>query len=98
MKLQYKIIWTDNATNDLRQILLYIQYDKVSAAKVFIKKIKSDVEKLRKHPQLGRIVPELCRKDIREIIVKKYRVVYKIETKKIIILTVFEGHKEFDSI
>ncbi|MBU0507059.1 MAG: type II toxin-antitoxin system RelE/ParE family toxin [bacterium] len=98
MKSQFKLIWTDKAANDLRQILSFIQYDKLSAATAFVKKIKKGVEKLRKYPQLGRIVPELCRKDIREIIVKNYRVVYKTDEKKIIIITIFEGHKEFNSL
>jgi len=44
-------------------------------------------------PRSGRVVPELARDDVREVIVGNYRIVYRIEAEAIVILTVFEGHK-----
>lgn len=38
-------------------------------------------------------MPEISNPDIREIITKNYRIVYKIRPNSIAILTVFEGHK-----
>jgi len=39
------------------------------------------------------MVPEISNPDIRELIFQKYRIVYKLKEKQIVILTVFEGHK-----
>jgi plasmid stabilization system protein ParE len=51
------------------------------------------VELLSDKPRIGRIVPELATPDMRELIFKKYRIVYRIEKNHITILTVFEGHR-----
>lgn len=45
-------------------------------------------------PFAGRVVPELGRDDIREAIVRNYRIVYLIAPNRIEVLTVFEGHQE----
>ncbi len=42
---------------------------------------------------MGRIVPEISNPEIRELIVEKYRIVYRVQEADIEILTVFEGHK-----
>ena len=42
---------------------------------------------------MGRIVPEISNPEIRELIVEKYRIVYRVQEEDIEILTVFEGHK-----
>ena len=39
----------------------------------------------------GRIVPEIHREDIRELIYGNYRIIYRLETKKVAILTVRHG-------
>ena len=44
-------------------------------------------------PHSGRVVPEFAQEDIREVIVGNYRIVYRIEAKDVVVLTVFEGHK-----
>ena len=87
-----KIFWTDRAANDLRQLHLYIQRDKPISAKNFIAKIKKPVERVHHFPNSGRMVPELNRQDMREIILENYRIIYKIEPKQIAILTVSESH------
>jgi plasmid stabilization system protein ParE len=42
---------------------------------------------------MGRVVPELANPDIRELLFKKYRIVYRLKANCIEILTVFEGHR-----
>jgi plasmid stabilization system protein ParE len=39
------------------------------------------------------MVPEIAHPHIRELLFKKYRIVYRIRKKSIEILTVFEGHR-----
>ncbi len=48
------------------------------------------------NPFLGRQVPEINNKTIRELLFRNYRIVYKIKSDSIEILTVFEGHKLLD--
>jgi plasmid stabilization system protein ParE len=46
------------------------------------------VERLKDFPEQGRRVPEAKRADVREIFFKGHRIVYRIESKRIVILTV----------
>lgn len=43
----------------------------------------------------GRVVPELDRKDVREVFLRSYRIVYRVLDAEIQVLTVFEGHRLF---
>lgn len=51
-------------------------------------------ESLVKFPHIGRVVPEFCSEDLREIIEGNYRIIY-ICQKNIVIITVFERHRLF---
>ncbi len=55
-------------------------------------------EKLIKLPEIGRMVPEYNRKDIRELIFQNYRIIYKLEENRILILTVIHGKRDLISI
>jgi plasmid stabilization system protein ParE len=50
-------------------------------------------------PRGGRIVPEIGNPEYREVLVRAYRIVYRIERdgEAIVVLMVFEGHKLLDS-
>ncbi|MBI2340645.1 MAG: type II toxin-antitoxin system RelE/ParE family toxin [Deltaproteobacteria bacterium] len=89
----FQVVWSEKAASDLRQIKNFISYDKPQAARSLIEKIKSRAERLTRFPQSGRIVPELSRNEIREIVVGNYRVIYKLSGRRVLILTVFEAHR-----
>jgi len=88
-----KINWTQKAQNNLISIGLYIKNDNPGIARKFLGAIRKRVLILKENPQIGRIVPGLNQADIRELIFKNYRIVYKLKSQDIDILTVFEGHK-----
>ncbi len=46
-------------------------------------------------PESGRIVPELRRNDVREIIVGEYRIVYRLEAEVATLITVFRSSRLF---
>jgi plasmid stabilization system protein ParE len=52
------------------------------------------VEVTRRHAHAGRVVRELGRDDVREIICGRYRIVYTVRRNTICVLTVFEGHMQ----
>ena len=47
------------------------------------------------YPESGRVVPELGRQEIREVIVGSYRVVYRMHEDATQILTVFRASRLF---
>jgi toxin ParE1/3/4 len=90
-----KIEWTHEALERLSEIEDFISQDSPERAEKFIDRIIERAESLSNNPLRGRAVPEISNPDIRELIFKKYRIVYRIRGKSIDILTVFEGHRLF---
>jgi addiction module RelE/StbE family toxin len=88
-----KITWTHEALKRLIEIEDYIAEDSQTRAVKFINQIIQKAESLKKHPQKGRIVPEFSIPELRELIYKNYRIVYKIKKESLEILTVFEAHR-----
>jgi toxin ParE1/3/4 len=66
--------------------------DNPRAADVWLGKLRDRARLAGRSPGLGRKVPEIDREDIREAIVGNYRIVYLVERKTVVILTLFEGH------
>ena len=90
-----KIIWSPLALERVQGIARYIAKDKPSAADKWVRELFKIVERLALHPRSCRIVPELNREDVREVIYGSYRVIYKI-TADIDILTVRHGRQLLD--
>ncbi len=86
-----KIIWSPLAIDRVAEIANYIAKDKPTAAEKWVDKIFSKVEGLISSPKLGRLVPEINKDQYREVIYGNYRIVYRIEEKRISILTVRHG-------
>jgi toxin ParE1/3/4 len=63
---------------DLVGIRDYIASDPSRYAALVIERIINSVERLSVFPESGRTVPELDDPSIREIIVKPYRIVYRL--------------------
>lgn len=73
-----KIIWTQLALADLKNIHDYISTESPVYANRMIEKLIAKVTLLNSFPESGRIVPEFEQKSIRELIEGNYRIVYKI--------------------
>lgn len=83
-----KIIWTATALSDLDSIAEYISADSIFYAKQFVQKILLAADKLEKHPELGKVVPELPQHNYREILFKRYRIIYRSEANVVYIISV----------
>ena len=89
-----EISWTDQALQDIDNIAEFISKDSFKYAKIQSRLFFDRVEALYSQPELGRIVPEIHKKKIRELIVGNYRLVYRIvSSKKIDILTIHHSRR-----
>ncbi len=86
-----KIIWSPLAIDRTTEIAEYIALDNPAAAKNWIGLIFQEVELLVSSPKMGRVVPEIGSKQIRELIIANYRIIYRIEKINISILTIRHG-------
>jgi toxin ParE1/3/4 len=85
--------WTDRAKRDLAQIGDYISQDNPAAAARWVDALLALAERAASLPLSGRRVPEIGRDDVRELLLRNYRLVYRVLDKAIDVLTVFEGHR-----
>jgi len=76
--MAFKIVWTEQAREDLRDIVQFIALDNPTIAESFGFTLISKTDNLSKFPFFGRVVPEIGKPSIREIIVSPYRLVYEV--------------------
>lgn len=92
-----EIIWTETALNDINSIAEYISADSDFYAKQFVQKIFLAASKLEKFPEIGKIVPELSAYNYREILFKRYRIIYRIHLDLIYIVSVHHSSRLLES-
>ena len=90
-----ELVWSPQALRDLEGIHAYIALDSSHYADLTVRQVVAAVERLKAFPESGRIVPERDTPDIREVIVGRYRVVYRRTAGAVEIATVFRGSKQF---
>ena len=88
------ILWTEPSLDDLTAIRDYIAKDSDTYAASFIESIMSTVEQLSEFPRLGRVVPEANAPDIRELLFRSYRIIYRVLPDAIHVLAVIHGYRD----
>ena len=85
--------WSPEAKEDLGSIAEYIARDSDFYARAVVTKIISLSRKIGEFPFIGRIVPEIGDSHIRECFIYSYRLVYRIEPQRILIVAVIHGKR-----
>ncbi len=75
-----KIEWSEEGLKRFQQILEYIEEDSPQNATKVANTIWNRIQQLKEFPELGRMVPEFNRKDLRELIVYNFRIVYRVKS------------------
>lgn len=86
-----RVDWSDFARDDLDDLVCYISRDSAFYARRFGQKVVLATRRLTQFPESGRMIPEAEDKAFREIIVQGYRVMYRLETNRVLILAVMHG-------
>jgi addiction module RelE/StbE family toxin len=91
-----RLLWSPRASSDLDLIREYISRDSPVYADLVIQRLVLAPERLIQFPEIGRVVPEVMSSpNLREIIVRPYRVVYRIRPGLVEIVTVFRSSRQF---
>lgn len=89
-----EIKWTFQSIEDIDNIAEYIAKDSMKYAMIQVEDFFESVPILQENPKAGRIVGELGDKNVRELIVGLYRVIYHIKSQsQIDILTVYHSSR-----
>ena len=89
-----RVDWSDLASEDLNYLVRYISRDSTFYARRFGQKVVLATRRLREFPESGRMIPEAEDKSLREIIVQGYRVMYRLEANRVLILAVMHGSRD----
>jgi len=91
-----KITWAPRAKRRAGEYGEHIAQDNEEAAYAWLFGIFEEVERLKDFPEQGRIVPEIGRPDVREIFYMSHRIIYKIGSRRIRIVTIRHGRQLLD--
>ena len=90
--MAYRLIWAPSARLDLRELASYIAESHPRASANFVKNVFRTVEHLSDLPKSGRVVPEFNDPNIREVIRRPCRIVYRVKHKEHIVEIVRVWH------
>lgn len=83
-----RVNWTAQALRRLQQLHDYIAKDQPLDARRFVDKLTQRTAELAEQSQTGLRVPKYAREDVRQVFEGDYRIVYRILSDRIDIVTV----------
>lgn len=96
--MDLEVRWSPEAAEDLEAIAEYIARDSEHYARAVVAEILSVSWGIGEFPSIGRIVPETGDEHIRERFVYSYRLVYRVESARILIVAVMHGKRLLENI
>jgi len=93
-----QLVWSPEAVEDLESIATYIERDSAHYARAVVTRIVSTAESIPDNPMMGREVPELRDSNIRERFVHRYRVIYEVESERVLVAAVIHGSRQFSAL
>ena len=96
--MDFEVTWSPEATEDLELIAEYIARDSEFYARAVVTEILSVSRNIREFPLIGRVVPEICDENIRERFIYSYRLVYRVEPERILVVAVIHGKRLLENL
>jgi toxin ParE1/3/4 len=93
-----RLIWSPRSIRDLEAIHQRIALDSPLYASLVVQRLVRAPERLLDFPELGRVVPEHGQNELREIIVRPFRMVYRVGRNSVEIVTVFHASRLFPEL
>ena len=86
-----EVVWTDPAWDDLEAAAEYIARDSEFYAAALVQEVREAAASLAELAERGQTVPEFADESIRELLVKPYRLVYKLTDEHVFIVAFIHG-------
>jgi len=92
-----RVVWACAAEKDLDAAAAYIHRDSPAYAASFVVRVLQTARSVGEFAERGRMVPEFRDKRIRELFIYSYRLIYRIESERIVILGLIHGRRDFSA-
>jgi toxin ParE1/3/4 len=89
-----KLVWSRLARDQAAQAVALMAAERPSAATEWLEGVAEKARSLVLFPDMGRMVPELQRPMIREVLVAPYRIIYRRDEAEVVILAVHHSRRE----
>jgi addiction module RelE/StbE family toxin len=96
-----RVVWAESAARDLEEIVTFVARDSPGDAERLLAKLETRASALTRMPDCGRIVPEILHFGLRtwrELIVRPYRIVYRVSGRVVIVLAVLDGRRDLQDL
>jgi toxin ParE1/3/4 len=97
----FRVLWTETAARDLEELVAFIATDSPGNAQRVLARLQERAAALEPHPARGRVVSELAPfgfRAWRELIVKPYRLIYRMEGDRVYVLAVLDGRRDLEDL
>jgi len=89
--------WTVRALDDLETAYGWFSELNPDYAARFLWEIEHSADTLASFPERGHVVPELKIPVVRQLVVEKHRLIYRLESTRIVIARLLHGRQDFKS-
>ncbi len=89
--------WSSQARKDLESISDYYRKAAPKFAVRFEEQVFEATQRLEMFPRLGRMIPEIEDKQLREVIYRQYRIMYHVDEsdEEVLIVTILHSSRQF---
>ena len=88
------VLWTEDGIASLTQIAAYLEQFSADNASRTLLRIADRLESVDLMPLQGRIVPEFEVREVREVILRPYRIWYHVVAGDVEVLAIFHGAQD----
>ncbi|MBI3879282.1 MAG: type II toxin-antitoxin system RelE/ParE family toxin [Verrucomicrobia bacterium] len=85
-EVRYQVILSPRSLQDLEEVVSFIAADNSPAAERFGHELIAEAGAIGPHPLMGRAVPEFRDPAIRERIFRSYRIVYRVDAERRLVI------------
>jgi len=89
-----KVKWAEVAWSDLEEVSDYIAKDSPYYAATFVREVRDVARSLTYFAERERVVPEFGDPSVRELFVRKYRLIYQIREQTVYIIGFIHGARD----
>ena len=89
------VVWAQSAYAALDEVIAYIAQDSPQAAVQVLERALDTAAGLGTLSERGRVVPELQDPAIREVFIHRYRLLYRIELDRVVVVAFLHGARDF---
>jgi toxin ParE1/3/4 len=91
-----KVVWSPLAERRAIEAFDAIATDRPQAAAKWLRELVVRVGTLDRFAKRGRVVPEIGKPAYRQILHHPYRIVYRVDAKQVVVLTVRHSRRDWD--